>query len=46
MENKSVATEGVKVDKGRFDALLRAMLSTPPLPLSEVVTRKPKAKKR
>ncbi len=38
--------DDVKVDKAKFDALLRAMLSTPPLPLSDVVTRKLKTKKR
>ena len=36
----------VRVDKSKFDTLLRAMLSTPPLPSSEVKVAKPKPKKK
>jgi hypothetical protein len=32
--------DDVKVDKGKFDALLGRMLSTEPLPKSEVKVRK------
>jgi hypothetical protein len=39
-------TKDVKVDKGKFDALLGAMLSTPPLPKSEVKAGKRKPKKK
>lgn len=46
MESETVGVGDVKVDKAKFDTLLRAMLSTPPLPRTEVVTRKSKAKKR
>ena len=38
--------EDVKVDKAKFDALLRAMLSPPPLPKSEVKVGKRKPKKK
>lgn len=38
-------SEDVRVDKAKFDSLLRAMLSTPPLPKSEVKVGKPKPKK-
>lgn len=34
-----------KVDKGRFDALPKAMLNAPPLPKSEVNAGKKKPKK-
>jgi len=33
------------VDKGKFDGLLRAMLSTPPIPKSELAVRKHKKRK-
>lgn len=36
--------DDVRVDKSKFDALLGAMLSTPPLPSSEVRVAKPKPK--
>ena len=35
----------VKVDKVKFDGLLKAMLNTPPLPKSEVKVKNPKPKK-
>jgi hypothetical protein len=37
--------EDVKVDKCKFDALLQKMLSTPPLPKSEVKVKKRKPKR-
>jgi hypothetical protein len=37
--------DDVKVDKDKFDALLNKMLSTPPLPSSEVRVANPKPKK-
>ncbi len=36
----------VVVNKGKFDGLLRRMLTTPPLPKSEVKVAKPKPNKR
>jgi len=36
----------MKVDKNKFDTLLRKMLETPPLPKSEVQVKHPKPKKR
>lgn len=38
--------QDIAVDKTKFDALLRKMLATPPLPKSEVKVAKPKPKKR
>jgi len=38
--------KGAKVDKAKFDALLGAMLSTSPLPKSEVKVENPKPKKK
>ena len=38
-------SDDIKVDKAKFDALLGAMLPTPPLPKSEVKVAKPKPKK-
>jgi hypothetical protein len=35
----------VKVDKSKFDALLNAMLRTPPLPRSQVKTERRKPRK-
>jgi hypothetical protein len=35
----------VKVDKSKFDALLKTMFSTPPLPKSDVRVRKRKPRK-
>lgn len=35
----------IKVDKDKFDRLLRKMLETPPLPKSEVRVANPKPKK-
>ena len=37
--------DDVKVDKSKFDALLKAMLSTAPLPRSEVRVKKRKPRK-
>jgi len=37
--------DDVRVDKAKFDSLLGAMLSTPPLPKSAVKVSKPKPKK-
>ena len=39
-------TEDARVDKSKFDALLKAMLSIPPLPKSEVRVGKPKPRKK
>jgi len=36
----------VKVEKRKFDGLLKAMLSTPPLPKSEIETRKRRRKNK
>ena len=36
----------VAVNKEKFDKLLRKMLTTPPLPKSEVKVEKPKPKKK
>lgn len=36
----------VTIEKAKFDALLRKMLATPPLPKSEVKADKPKPKKK
>jgi hypothetical protein len=36
----------VTVQKDKFDALLKKMLDTPPLPKSEVKVDKPKPKKK
>jgi hypothetical protein len=36
----------ILLDKDRFNALLRKMLNTPPLPKSEVKVAKPKPKKK
>jgi|HubBroStandDraft_4_1064222.scaffolds.fasta_scaffold5681666_1 hypothetical protein len=36
----------IVVDKGKFDRLLGKMLTTPPLPKSEVKVANPKPKKR
>jgi hypothetical protein len=38
--------DDVKVDPDRFNALLRKMLETPPLPKSEVKVANPKPKKK
>jgi hypothetical protein len=38
--------DDVRVDKAKFDGLLRKMLSTPPLPKSEVKAGKRKPKKQ
>jgi hypothetical protein len=38
--------DDVKVDKAKFDSLLGAMLSTPPLPKSEVKVGKRKPRKK
>jgi hypothetical protein len=37
--------EEITVNKNKFDALLRKMLATPPLPKSEVKTPRSKPKK-
>jgi hypothetical protein len=37
--------EDAKVDKVKFDSLLKAMLSTPPLPKSDVRVKKRKPRK-
>jgi len=36
----------IAIDKGKFDALLKKMLDTPPLPKSEVKVANPKPKKK
>jgi hypothetical protein len=36
----------ILVDKAKFETLLRKMVNTPPLPLSEVRVAKPKPKKK
>jgi hypothetical protein len=36
----------ITADKAKFDALLKKMLATPPLPKSDVKVAKPKPKKR
>ena len=36
----------IAIDKEKFDNLLRKMLTTPPLPKSEVKVAKPKPKKK
>jgi hypothetical protein len=36
----------IKVDKDKFNKLLRKMLETPPLPKSEVKVANPKPKKK
>jgi hypothetical protein len=38
--------EDVKVDKDRFNTLLRKMLDTPPLPKTDVKVDNPKPKKK
>jgi hypothetical protein len=35
----------IQIEKDKFDALLKVMVSTPPLPKSEVKVKKPKPKK-
>jgi hypothetical protein len=40
-----VGADDAKVDKSKFDALLKAMLSTAPLPRSEVRVKKRKPRK-
>lgn len=45
-KREGYVAEDVKVDKSKFDALLNAMVSTPPLPKSEVKTGKRKSKKK
>ena len=42
---EGIMSDDIKVDKAKFDALLVAMLSTPPLPKSEVKVKNPKPKK-
>jgi hypothetical protein len=42
---KNLSSE-VAVDKGKFDRLLGKMLTTPPLPKSEIKVANPKPKKR
>lgn len=42
---RGLVAQDVKVNKDKFDALLKKMLSTPPLPSSEVKVAKPKPKK-
>jgi hypothetical protein len=41
-----IESEEITADKSKFDRLLRKMLSTPPLPKSEVKVANPKPKKR
>lgn len=38
--------DDIKVDKSKFDTLLKKMLATPPLPKDDVTVAKPKPKKR
>ncbi len=37
--------EEIKVDKSKFDSLLKKMLETPPLPKADVKVANPKPKK-
>jgi hypothetical protein len=39
-------TEEIKVDKKKFDGLLRQMLNTPPLPKSDIPRKRKKKKKK
>lgn len=47
-----VVTESLKVDKERFETVIKALLNTPPMPASDIPrkrepkAKKPKAKKR
>jgi hypothetical protein len=39
-------TEEIRVNKAKFDNLLKRMLVTPPLPKSQVNVKRPKPKKK
>jgi hypothetical protein len=41
-----VMPDDIKVDKSKFDSLLKKMLATPPLPKDDVKTPRSKSKKR
>jgi len=42
---RELAMKDARVDKQKFDGLLRAMINTQPLPKSEVKVKNPKPKK-
>jgi len=43
--SKNLETKDIVVDKERFDAVLRKMIATKPLPLKDVVGTSPRRKR-